>query len=114
MDRFVRFKLLRALWARARALLAWFHVPQQQQLRHRAQYWQQIQVAERQIRDGIVRSTGDPDSSVRPQATEPGGQQTQAWQAQWEAQRQWYEAHERAERHQQQAQQQQRRREPWP
>ena len=96
MDRFVRFKLLRALWARARALLAWLHVPQQQQLRYRAQYWQQVQVAERNIRDGIVRSTGDPDSSVRPQGTEQGG--SQAWQAQWEAQRQWFEAHERAER----------------
>ena len=107
MDRFVRFKLLRALWARARALLAWLHVPQQQQLRHRAQYWQQIQVAERHIRDGIVRSSGDPDSYVRPLDRSPG-------QAQWEAQRQWYEAHERAERHQQQAQQQQRRRYPWP
>jgi hypothetical protein len=106
MDRFTRFKLLRALWARARALLAWLHVPQQQQLRYRAQYWQQIQVAERHIRDGIVRSSGDPDSYVRPldrspgqaQTAERGGQQAQAWQAQWEAQRQWFEAHERAER----------------
>ena len=96
MDRFVRFKLLRALWARARALLAWLHVPQQQQLRYRAQYWQQVQVAERNIRDGIVRSTGDPDSYVRPQGTEQGG--SQAWQAQWEAQRQWLTVREIAER----------------
>ncbi len=59
MDRFVRFKLLRALWARARALLAWLHVPQQQQLRYRAQYWQQVNIAERQIRPGCLRaSTG--------------------------------------------------------
>ena len=98
MDRFVRFKLLRALWARARALLAWLHGPQQHQLRYRAQYWQQVNIAERQIRDGIVRSTGDPDSSVRPLDLSPGQAQTperqdalrQAGQAQWEAQRQWY------------------------
>ena len=64
MERFSRFKLLRALWARARALLAWLHVPQQQQLRARMQYWQHVNIAERQLRDGIVRSTGDPDAFV--------------------------------------------------
>jgi hypothetical protein len=112
MDRFVRFKLLRALWARARALLAWLHVPQQQQLRSRAQYWQQVNIAERQIRDGVVRSTGDPDAYVRPQAPAQGSTQAPTWQAQGEAQRQWYEAHERHQRQIQQQQQhhQQRRR----
>ena len=109
MDRFVRFKMLRALWARARALLAWLHVPQHQQLRYRAQYWQQVQIAERQIRDGIVRSTGDPDAYVRPQIQTPPQQDTQApgWQAQWEAQRQWFEAAQRYEAQQRQAQHQQ-------
>jgi hypothetical protein len=100
MDRFTRFKILRALWARARALLAWLHVPPQQQLQYRAQYWQRVQVAERNIRDGIVRGTGDPDSYVRPQMpdrpdTQARAGQAQAWQAQWEAQRQWYEAWQR-------------------
>jgi hypothetical protein len=42
MDRFTRFRMLRALWARARALLAWLHGPQQQHLRLRAQRWQQV------------------------------------------------------------------------
>jgi hypothetical protein len=103
MDRFVRFKLLRAFWARARALLAWLHVPQQQQLRYRAQYWQHVQVAERNIRDGIVRSTGDPDSDVRPQIQTPPQQDTQApdWQAQLEAQRQWFAARQHYEAQQQ-------------
>ena len=112
MDRFSRFKLLRALWARARALLAWLHVPQQQQLRARMQYWQHVNSAERQLRDGIVRSTGDPDSSGRPQPPERQGAERQAWPV-WhaqhetrrqlsEAQRLWVEQQHRNGHHQQQ------------
>ena len=110
MDRFSRFKLLRALWARARALLAWLHVPQQQQLRARMQYWQHVNSAERQIRDGIVRATGDPDSYVRPPppAQQEGQQAWQAWQAARtrrqldEAQRLWVEQqHRNGQYHQQ-------------
>ena len=93
MDRFTRFKLLRALWARARAFLAWLHGPQQQHLRLRAQRWQQVQVAERHLMDGIVRSTEDPDARVRPPTAAQSGSTAQAWQAHREAQRQWYEAH---------------------
>ena len=64
MNRFTRFKILRALWARARALLAWLHGPQHQHLRLRMQRWQQVQVAERHLLDGMVRSTEDPDARV--------------------------------------------------
>ena len=107
MDRFTRFRLLRALWARARALLAWLHGPQQQYLRLRAQRWQQVQVAERHLLDGIVRSTEDPDARVRPPAAAQPTANAQAWQAQRDAQRQWgqiqhqwYEAQQRQGRQQ--------------
>ena len=66
MDRFTRFKILRALWARARALMAWLHGPQQHQLRQRYHYWQQVNMAERHIRDGVVRGREDPDAYQRP------------------------------------------------
>jgi hypothetical protein len=92
MDRFTRFKILRALWARAKNLLAWIHGPRARDERLRAQQWQQINVAQRYTRDGFVRGTGDPDSYIRPQTTERSGQADAAWRAQWEAQRRWYEA----------------------
>src|SRR5438105_14369615 len=92
MDRFTRFKVLRALWARARTLMAWLGGPHEREARLRAQRWQQIQGAERQLMDGIVRSTEDPDARVRPQGPGASGAQAQAWQAQQTAQRQWYEA----------------------
>ena len=97
MDRFTRFKLLRALWARAKNLLAWIHGPRARDERLRAQRWHQINVAERQLRDGMIRGTGDPDSYVRPQGTDNTGAGEAAWRAQWEAQRQWYEAAQRRE-----------------
>ena len=103
MDRFTRLKTLRALWARARALLAWLHGPQQQSLRLRAQRWQQVQVAGRQLMDGIVRSTEDPDARLRPPAAAQPSTSAQAWQAQrqWgESQRQWYETQQRQGRQQ--------------
>ena len=95
MDRFTRYKHLRALWGRARTLLAWLSGPQEREGRLRAQRWQQIQVAERLTRDGIVRGTGDPDSAVRPQDLAQREQQTQMEQARREAQRQWYDAQQR-------------------
>ena len=98
MDRFTRFKLLRALWARARSLLAWLGGPHEREARLRAQRWQQIQVAERQTRDGMVRSTGDPDSDVRPQGPGQVPPPEQAWRAQWEAQRRWFEHQQQAPR----------------
>src|SRR5215831_18517914 len=55
-------------------------------------------VAERQLRDGMIRGTGDPDSDLRPQANDRPGQSDAAWQAQWQAQREWYAAHEQQER----------------
>jgi hypothetical protein len=95
MDRFTRFKILRAFWARARTLLAWLAGPHAREAQIRAHRWQQIQVAERQTRDGMVRSTGDPDSDVRPQGPGQVPQPEQAWRAQWEAQRRWFEAQQR-------------------
>jgi hypothetical protein len=59
------------------------------------QRWQQVQVAERQLMDGIVRSTEDPDARVRPPTAAQSGSTAQAWQAQRAAQRQWYEDHQR-------------------
>ena len=95
MDRFTRFKLLRALWARAKNLLAWLVTPYEREARLRAQRWQQIQTAERQIRDGVARGAGDPDSDVRP----PAPDYPEAWalqgQAAQEAQRLAYEAWQR-------------------
>jgi hypothetical protein len=92
MDRFTRFKLLRALWARAKNLLAWLYGPKERDERLRAQRWHQINIAERHLRDGIVRGTGDPDSYVRPQGSERNGVVDPAWLAQLEAQRAWYAA----------------------
>jgi len=92
MDRFTRFKLLRALWARAKNLLAWLYGPKERDERLRAQRWHQINIAERHLRDGIVRGTGDPDSYVRPQGSERNGVVDPAWRAQLEAQRAWYAA----------------------
>jgi hypothetical protein len=105
VDRFSRFKILQALWTRARTLLAWLAVPQDREARIRATRWQQIQVAERHVRDGIVRGTGDPDSSIRPQGVETQRAQHdtvrsaewEAARAQWEAQRQWVETQQRAQ-----------------
>src|SRR5207237_7758632 len=84
MDRFTRFKLLRALWARAKNLLAWLHGPRERDAHLRAHRWLQINVAERQLRDGMIRGTGDPDSDLRPQANDRPGQSDAAWQAQWQ------------------------------
>ena len=95
MDRFTRYKHLRALWGRARTLLAWLSGPQAREGRVRAQRWQQIQVAERLTRDGIVRGTGDPDSAGGVQETGQREQQRQAEQARREAQRQWVEMQQR-------------------
>jgi hypothetical protein len=101
MDRFSRFKILQALWTRARSLLAWLNVPHHRDAQARAYRWSQIQVAERQTRDGIVRSTGDPDSYVRPQGQDQAARAQQSQEAsqraQWEAQRQWQEAGQRAQ-----------------
>ena len=98
MDRFTRFKILRALWARAKNLLAWLYGPRERDERLRAHRWLQINIAERHIRDGMIRGTGDPDSYIRPPTADRNGQDDAAWRAQWEAQRQWYEAQLRQQR----------------
>jgi len=95
MDRFTRYKHLRALWGRARTLLAWLSGPQEREGRVRAQRWQQIQVAERLTRDGIVRGTGDPDSAGGGQEMGQREHQRQAEHARREAQRQWVERQQR-------------------
>jgi hypothetical protein len=95
MDRFTRFKLLRALWARAKNLLAWLYGPKERDARLRAQRWQHINIAERHLRDGMIRGTGDPDSDIRPPNTASTGAGDAAWRTQWEAQRQWFEAYQR-------------------
>lgn len=102
MDRFTRFKLLRALWARAKNLLAWLYGPRAREERLRAQMlqqinvaqrWHSINVAQRQIRDGLIRGVGDPDSLVRPQGGDQPGQADAARQAlrAWYAERARYE-----------------------
>lgn len=92
MDRFTRYKVLRALWARAKTLIAWLNGPRHQEARLRAQRWQQVNIAERHILDGVVRSGEDPDTTMRPQERQRG---SAAAQAHWEARRQWDEAHRR-------------------
>lgn len=86
MDRFTRFKLLRGIWARAKHLLAWLHGPRAREERLRAQVWQQVNVAQRQVLDGLIRGPGDPDSAVRPQARQWAADA--AYRAQAAAQRQ--------------------------
>lgn len=96
MDRFTRFKLLRALWARAKNLLAAIHGPRARDERLRAQYWHQVNSAERHLRDGMIRGTGDPDSALRSQPPEHRGpEETRFLQrAQWEAQREAQRQHQ--------------------
>lgn len=84
-DRFTRFKVLRALWARARSLMAWLAYPKSQEARRAAERWSRIQIAERHLRDGVVRGSGDPDSYSRPMTMPaPESQPRQPWQAQWQ------------------------------
>jgi hypothetical protein len=62
-------------------------------------------VAERHLRDGMIRGTGDPDSYVRPSGTDPQATQAEASRRQGEAQRAWLAAahrYEQALREQQQ------------
>lgn len=92
VDRFTRYKALKALWARARGLMAWLVVPHAREAQARTFRWQMINVAERQIADGVVRGTGDPDSALRPQA---GDGRPMRPPAEWERQRQeWQIAHQ--------------------
>jgi hypothetical protein len=104
VDRFTRFKILRALWARAKNLLAWIYGPKERDERLRMQRWLHINIAERHIRDGIIRGTGDPDSYVRPSDTDTQATQAEAWRRQLQAQREWYAASQRYEQAQQQRQ----------
>jgi hypothetical protein len=94
MNRFARYKVLQLLWTRARMLLTYLHGPRHHEARLRAQRWQQIQVAERQISDGIVRGGGDPDSAARPRGDERHAAEQRAWHAQQGA-RQHEEARQR-------------------
>ena len=95
VDRFTRFHILRALWARAKTLMAWLGAPHEREARLRAWHWQTIQVAERHTSDGIVRSTGDPDSYPRLVAPPQHHTPEPPWQAQWEAQKRFYEDRQR-------------------
>ena len=101
MDRFTRFKLLRAIWARAKNLLAWLYGPRAREERLRAhmlqqinvaQRWQQTQVSERQLRDGQVRGIGDPDSAAAPAGADSQQAAYQAWRAHLQAHHQAQEA----------------------
>jgi len=98
MDRFTRFKILRALWARAKNLFAWLVGPREREDRLRMQRWLQINIAERHLRDGMIRGTGDPDSDVRPPGPDTQSTQAEAWRRQLQAQREWFAAYDRYER----------------
>ena len=100
MDRFTRFKVLRALWARAKNLLAWLYGPRARDERLRMHRWQQVNVAERQLRDGQLRGTGDPESYLVPPGSSPRGADAYAQQAHLETQREWYRAAQVHELHQ--------------
>jgi hypothetical protein len=91
MNRFARYKTLQLLWTRARMLLAFLHGPRHQEARLRAQRWQETQVAQRLISDGIIRGSGDPDSASRPRSDERRAAEQRAWQAQREMQQRWME-----------------------
>lgn len=99
MTRFTRFKLLRALWARARSLMAWLAYPKSQEARRAAERWTRIQIAERHLRDGVVRGMGDPDSYTRPPSGDTAmaaralqqAQYERQWESQREQQQRWQE-----------------------
>jgi hypothetical protein len=61
------------------------------------QRWLHINIAERHLRDGMIRGTGDPDSYVRPQETETQATQAADWRRQLQTQREWFAARERYE-----------------
>jgi len=102
VDRFTRFKTLRELWRRARQLLASLYGPKIDQERRGLYRVQQVQ-AQRLVRDGQLRGTGDPDSYLVPGGMSPRGAEEYGRQAHREAQREWaraayvHEAHQRQE-----------------
>jgi hypothetical protein len=89
MNRFFRYKILQIMWTRAKRLFADLNGPRERELRHRAFF--QTQTQARQIMDGVVRGSGDPDSVVRPQESERREQAARVSQAQQEMQRRWAE-----------------------
>jgi hypothetical protein len=101
MNRFFRYKALQAMWYRARTLLIRLNVPRHQEQQARAQRWMQVQMAERQILDGVVRGASDPDSTMRPVQPDRRAAEYQAWQAHQEARREW-QARQQAEAQRQQ------------
>jgi len=103
-NRFTRFKALRELWRRAKQLLAWFYGPQDRAERLRMSRWQQVNIAERLLRDGQMRGTGDPESYLVPPGTSSRGADEYARQAHLQAQREWYHAAQVHELHQRQEQ----------
>jgi hypothetical protein len=91
MNRFGRYKALRRLWTAARRALSQVLGPRQLDMRLRSQHGLREQFLVRQTLDGVIRTTGDPDSVVRPQRD---ADRELAWQAEQRqrAGRQWYEA----------------------
>src|SRR5262245_10767965 len=89
MNRFTRYKALQQLWARAKKLIASIHGPRDRENQLRAQRWQQVQIAERHLLDGQVRSTDDPDTAQRLPGHDRRTAEHRAWQAQQAAQREW-------------------------
>jgi hypothetical protein len=107
MNRFARYKTLQLLWTRARMLLAFLHGPRHQEARLRAQRWQEVQVAQRLISDGIIRGSGDPDSASRPRGDERRASEQQA--RRWEQIHRAVEANREATHRWMESQRQQRR-----
>jgi hypothetical protein len=89
MNRFVRYKALQMLWWRAKRLYADLNGPCERELRYRAFF--QTQTQARQLMDGVVRGSGDPDSAVRPQESDRREQAARAAHAQRDMHRRWVE-----------------------
>jgi hypothetical protein len=89
MNRFVRYKVLQMMWTRAKRLLASLNGPRERELRYRAFFQAQSQA--RQLMDGVVRGSGDPDSTARPQESDRREQASRAYHAQRDMQRRWAE-----------------------
>jgi hypothetical protein len=89
MNRFFRYKVLQMLWWRAKRLYADLNGPRERELRYRAFF--QTQTQARQLMDGVVRGSGDPDSAVRPQESDRREQASRAYHAQRDSQRRWAE-----------------------
>ena len=94
MDRFVRYKALQKLWVSVKRLLGGHLGQQRQDARLRYRYLQ-IQGGVRQTYDGVVRTTGDPDTMGPLGKGADRAAAQQVFERQRQAAKQWVEQQQR-------------------